>query len=315
MQTMNLPPTQPIPFVTGLRKLLRHFPYTEMLALFLPIYAYLYVKGYIALVRALLLMIPFIFAYSAGFVYNNITDTKDDPYLKTNPLVRGEVNQAHAWSVLYIAVAFSILSFLILYKSNIAQVVYFVYLFLCLAYSGCGVRFKETLLAPLIASFIVWVGGPVILLIEYKSLDKVTAALVLGSWLVFIGREVLHSITDYDTDIHSGYRTFAVRVGLHISSWIQNVSFVGGTLVLISSVCAYAGGWPPTSGAGLFLSIILGIAMTAQFAGSFSYQLIDPRASYLLIRVFYVTYAAVILQLAPLIVLMFVWVFCTSKRS
>jgi len=314
MQMMNLPPAQPTPLVTGLRKLLRHFPYTEMLALFLPVYAHLYVKGYIASVSALLLMIPFIFAYAAGFVYNNITDTKDDPYLKTNPLVRGEVSQAHAWSVFYITLAFSVLSFLLLYKSNIAQVVYFVYLFLCLAYSGCGVRFKETLLAPLIASFIVWVGGPVILLIEYKSLDKVTAALVLGSWLVFIGREVLHSITDYDTDIHSGYRTFAVRVGLHISSWIQNVSFVGGTLVLIGSVSAYAGGWP-ISGQGVLLSIILGLAMAVQFAASFSNQLIDPHASYFLIRVFYVTYAAVILQLAPLITLMFVWVFCTSKRS
>ncbi len=314
MQIMKAPPSQAVAFTTGLRKLMRHFPYTEMLALFLPIYAHLYTHGHIASPGVFLLMIPFIFADAAGFVYNNMTDTKDDPYSKANPLVRGEVSQAQARAVLGVSLALSIISFLLLYKTNVARLVYFVYLFLCLAYSGFGVRFKEMLVAPLVAAFIVWVGGPAILLIEFKRFDAVTFYLVLGSWLVFIGREVLHTITDYETDMHSGYRTFAVQVGLRISGWVQNIAFIAGTMLLIGSLYAYFGG-RSINAMGVLLFIIMGLAVAVHFAASLSKRPLASRAAYLLIRVFYVMYAAVILQLAPLIVLMFAWVFCTSKRS
>jgi 4-hydroxybenzoate polyprenyltransferase len=314
MQAMTMLPTQPVSFAAGLRRLMRHFPYTEMLALFLPIYAYLYAHGRIVSPVAILFMIPFIFADAAGFVYNNMTDTKDDPYRKANPLVRGEISLAQARIVLCVSLALSIISFLLLYKEALAQLVYFVYLFLCLAYSGCGVRLKETLVSPLVAAFIVWVGGPLILLTEFNNFDTVTIGLVLGSWLVFISREVLHTISDCESDMHSGYRTFAVRVGLRISGWIQNMAFIAGAVVLIGSLYHYFGGWP-ISAMSVLLFIILGLAVAVQLAASLSYQLLDPRAPYLLLRVFYVMYAAVILQLAPLIVLMFVWVFCTSKRS
>lgn len=314
MQTVTMPRTQLISSAANLGKLLRHFPYTEMLALFLPIYALLYVHGRIVSPVALLLMVPFVFAYAAGFVYNNITDIKDDPYIKTNPLVRGEVSQAYARAILSVCIAFSILSFLVLYNTNMARLVYFGYLFFCLAYSGCGVRFKERLAGPLIAAFVIWIGGPLILLTEFKSFDAVTIGLILGSWLVFIGREILHTITDYEADMRSGYRTFAIRAGLCTSSWTQNLSFIAGAMILASSLYIYFNGWP-TNAMGVLLFAVLGLAVMVHLVACLNSQLLDQRTAYLLIRLFYVMYTAVILQLSPLLVLMFAWIFLTSKRS
>jgi 4-hydroxybenzoate polyprenyltransferase len=314
MQRITTLLTQAIAFNTRLRKLLRHFPYTEMLSLFLPLYAYLYVNGYIVSANALLLMIPFIFAYAAGFIYNNITDTKDDPYIKPNPLVKGEISLAQAQIVLGVSLALSIASFLLLYKTNIAWLVYFAYLFLGLAYSGLGVRFKEMMIGPLVAAFIIWIGGPLILLTEFNSFDPVTLGLVLGSWLVFISREILHTIIDYEADLRSGYRTFTVRVGLRTSIWVQNITFITGAMFLTGSLYAYFGGWP-ISAMSIFLFTMVGLAVVVLAVANLSNRLLDPRAAYFLIRVFYIAYAGVILQLSPLIVLMFVWAFCTSKRS
>ncbi|MEM4723966.1 MAG: UbiA family prenyltransferase, partial [Candidatus Hadarchaeum sp.] len=252
--------------------------------------------------------------YAAGFVYNNMTDIKDDPYIKTNPLVRGEVSQAYARAILGICLAFSILSFLVLYNTNIARLVYFGYLFLCLAYSGCGIRFKERLAGPVVAAFVIWIGGPLILLTEFKSFDAVTIGLILGSWLVFIGREVLHTVTDYGADMRSGYRTFAIRVGLCTSSRIQNLAFITGAMILVSGLYIYFDGWP-TATMGVLLFAVLGLAIIVHLVAGLNSQLLDQRTAYLLIRLFYVMYTAVILQLSPLLVLMFAWVFLTSKRS
>jgi len=259
-------------------------------------------------------MLPFIFADAAGFVYNNISDIKDDPYMKANPLVRGEISLARARIVLGISLALSIISFLLLYKTSVARLVYFAYLFLCLAYSGLGVRFKETLAGPLVAAFIIWVGGPFILLTEFNNFDPVTIGLVLGSWLVFIGREILHTISDYESDMHSGYRTFAVRVGLRISGWLQNIAFIAGAMFLTGSLYAYFGGWSINT-INVLLSTMVVLSVAAQLVASLSNHLLDPRAAYFLIRVFYIAYAGVILQFPPLVVLMFVWAFCTTKRS
>ena len=314
MPTMNVPKTQSIAFSIGLRRLLRHFPYTEMLALFLPIYAYLYVQGRIKSPFTLLLMLPFIFADAAGFVYNNITDIKDDPYMKANPLVRGEIGLARARIVLGISLALSTISFLLLYKTDVARFVYFAYLFLCLAYSGLGIRFKETLAGPLVAAFIIWVGGPFILLTEFNNFDPVTIGLVVGSWLVFVGREILHTISDYESDMHSGYCTFAVRVGLRLSGWLQNIAFIAGAMLLTASLYAYFGGWS-INATSVLLFTIVGLAVVVLVVANLSNRPLDPRAAYFLIRVFYIAYTGVILQFPPLIVLMFVWAFCTSKRS
>ncbi|MEM4724198.1 MAG: UbiA family prenyltransferase [Candidatus Hadarchaeum sp.] len=311
---MSVLKTQGIASGTALHRLLRHFPYTEMLALFLPVYAHLYTYGRIASPAALLFMIPFIFADAAGFVYNNMTDTRDDPYVKPNPLVRGEISLAQAQMALGISLTLSIGSFLLLYRTNIARFVYFAYLFLVLAYSGLGIRLKETLVGLLFAAFIIWIGGPLILLAEFKSFDKATSGLILGSWLVFIGREVLHTITDYETDLRSGYRTFAVRAGLRISAWVQNAAFVAGAMLLASSLYTYFGGWP-TAAMDVSLFAIVVLAVVVHLVAGLNNCSAGQRTAYLLIRLFYVMYAAVILQLPPLLVLMFAWVFLTSKRS
>lgn len=284
-----------------------------MLAPFLPLYAYLWIQGYINSPSALLMMSPFVFADAAGFVFNNITDI-EDPYFKENPIVRGEIAWGQARIVLVVCLAISTLLFLLLYTTPVVFMIYFPYLFLCLAYSGLGLRFKETLLGPVVASFIVWVGGPLILTTEFMAFDGFTIGLLVGSLLVYIGRELHHMITDYENDLRSGYRTFAVQLGVQASSLLEAAAFVSGSVVLMISVLSFLGSWP-RNWISFLLIAILSLATIIQVVCNLMGMATDSRSPYLLVRVFYVLCSAVILKVAPLIALFFLWIFLTSKRS
>jgi len=73
--------------IGGVLKLMRHFPYTELLVVFFPFYAYLITVGYVTSPLALFLMAPFVLTNAVGFIYNNIVDL-NDPSTK-NPIVAG----------------------------------------------------------------------------------------------------------------------------------------------------------------------------------------------------------------------------------
>lgn len=62
----------------SIKKSVRSFPYTEYLFTFMPVYAYMYQKRVIESPFDLLLMIPFILANAAGFIYNTICDADSD---------------------------------------------------------------------------------------------------------------------------------------------------------------------------------------------------------------------------------------------
>ncbi len=309
----NILPIQQKSFWDGIRKLTRHFPYTEMLAVFLPFYAYLWSNNHNNSFSALLMMLPFIFAYAAGFAFNNILDTKD-PQFKENPIVRGELTLEQAKIITYVLLITSILLFLCLFSHAISFVIYFPYLFLCLAYSGLGLRLKESFIGPLIASFIIWVGGPLILTAEFHAFDKFTIGFLVGSLLVYTGRELHHMVRDYQNDIRSGYQTLVVRLGVKISAVLETVSFIAGAVFLALSIRPFLGIWPDNWVS--YLSLLTLIAATVfQFACRISGPKVDSKPAYLLIRVFYVLSAAVVLQVNPLVTIFFLWIFFTSKRS
>ena len=75
--------------IRGVLKLMRHFPYTELLVVFFPFYAYLITIGYVTSPLALFLMAPFVLTNAVGFIYNNIVDL-NDPSAK-NPIVAGDI--------------------------------------------------------------------------------------------------------------------------------------------------------------------------------------------------------------------------------
>lgn len=299
-------------FFRGVLKLMRHFPYTELLVVFFPFYAYLIALGYVTSPFALLLMVPFILTNAVGFIYNNITDVNDP--LAKNPIVAGAITLRQAQAVFVLFFIASIISFVLQYTSLTAWSIFFVYYFFGLAYSGLGLRLKESLVGPIVASFIIWVGGPLVLTAEFNVFNGVTGALLVGTFFVYIGRETYHTIIDYNNDLKSKNHTLAVTVGLRGACTVKDITFLVGSTLFLFSIYSYFQGWPSD-----FISILLILLVIVSAALVIAYDLgvrfYDPRNPWLLTKLFYVWYAAVLLRFDALIALLFIWVFLTSKRS
>ena len=308
-------PKQSLSLSMGLRILWRHFPYTEMLAVFMPIYAFAYnAKGF-RVPQVLLLLVPFIFAFAAGFTYNDIADTADDPYVKTNPLVRQQITRRQAQIALVASLIISFASFYLQYRDIVARIVFPIYIFLCLAYSGLGIRFKETYFGPAVASFIIWTGGPLILAIEFDMLSWELWGFVSGVWLIYTAREIHHMVGDYNCDRESGYRTFAVRLGVLRARYTENVLFVaGGSMLVISALGLMRPVSPPSWGIlGLFAILIL--AACLHVFGNPPSIARETRGGYWLVRLFFVALATASLQLDPAVAVLVLWAFVISHRS
>lgn len=301
------------PLFQGVRRLLRHFPYTEMLVLFLPLYAYLIAGGKITSPWTLIYIVPFIFADAAGFVFNDMMDIRD-PATKKNPIVAGELTKQQAQLLLLICLAVSIVLFLEFYSSIASRLIYFGYLFLCLSYSGLGIRFKETLIGPLVASFIVWIGGPFVFAIEHDILNIATIELLAGSFLIYVGREMLHMIVDYEHDVMSGYKTFSVRVSLPTQYAIKAFTFCVGSILLIASVNSYLGERLGTIDIVL-LWLVIGGAALFEIAACRGNTLFDHRVPYMTIRFFLVLLTILILNFSSIIAALVIWIYITSKRG
>jgi 4-hydroxybenzoate polyprenyltransferase len=298
--------------IRGVLTIMRHFPYTELLVVFFPFYAYLITLGYITSPSALLLLVPFILTNAVGFIYNNIADV-NDPRAK-NPIVAGDITLRQAQAVFILFFAASIISFVLQYTSLTAWAIFFVYYFFGLAYSGLGLRFKESVVGPFVASFIIWVGGPLVLTTEFNVFNVITVGLLLGTFFVYIGRETYHTIIDYYNDLKSRNQTLAVTLGLRGAYAVKDITFLVGSTLFLSSMYSYFQGWPSD-----FISILLVLLVIASAVLVIAYdlgvRLYDPRNPWLLTKLFYIWYAAVILKLDALIALLFIWVFLTSKRS
>ncbi|MGD0450531.1 MAG: UbiA family prenyltransferase, partial [Candidatus Bathyarchaeia archaeon] len=182
-----------------------------------------------------LLIIPFIPAMAAGFIYNAICDAAKDPKFK-NPITNGTLPKEVAQIV---AIAFALISailFFLLYSSLVALSISTLYLILWFAYSGLKIRFKETYLAPIVASFVLWVGAPLILVAEFNSFKILIDGLLLGLFFVFFSFEVNHTIGDYDLDLKYDCRTFAVRVGQKKAIIAKHITLsFGYALILLSA--------------------------------------------------------------------------------
>ena len=298
--------------IGGVLKLMRHFPYTELLVVFFPFYAYLIAIGYVTSPFALFLMVPFVLTNAVGFIYNNIVDL-NDPSAK-NPIVAGDITLRRARVVFIVFFAVSIASFLLQYTSRDAWAVFFVYYFFGLAYSGLGLRFKESLIGPIVASFVIWVGGPLVLATEFNVFDAVTVGLLLGTFFVYIGRETYHTIIDYYNDLESKNRTLAVTLGLKRAYAVKNGTFLLGSALFLFSIYSYFQGWPSDS-ISILLVLLVIFSATLIIAYDLGVRFYDARNPWLLTKLFYIWYASVLLKLDALIALLFIWVFLTSKRS
>src|SRR5512136_1372074 len=73
----------------------RVFPYGRYLITLFPFYAFLIADGTVDSVWQLAYVLPFVFAFSAGFIYNTLCDAPTDPESK-NPITRGDFSKRQA---------------------------------------------------------------------------------------------------------------------------------------------------------------------------------------------------------------------------
>ncbi len=292
--------------------LARHFPYTEYLAVFAPLLAWFYSEDLFHTLAGLAYLLPCILNTTAGFIYNNLMDRRD-PFEKPNPFVHGTVTVAYGVKLLVICLALELLSFVALYRSPWAYACFAVYLFLSLAYSGLGLRFKERASGPLVAGFVVWVGGALVLCVELRAQGWMYL-LLAGAWLIGVAREIFHMLLDYKADLSSGFATFAVRAGPVAAHRALRAAIFGGAGLLVASLAAFSG-WSPAGQAPWWAAATVLVALGLAFLPVADHREPLRRSPFLAFRLFYFVFAAYILALDPLATGLVVWAFVTSKRS
>jgi 4-hydroxybenzoate polyprenyltransferase len=298
----------------SLPDLFRHFPYLTISAQYFPLFAYLYARGEIDSPAALLMLAPFVFSSAAGFAYNNLADRRDPPF-KLNPIADGRLTASQARALILFCIASSFGAFALLYRSPWAWLVYLLYIFLGFAYSGLGLRLKETLAGPFIAAFVIWTAGPLILALEYNQLGDETIASLLGAiYLIYVGREVYHTLIDYENDLRAGYRTFAVRTGSITRRTMLFLAVSAGALCLLWSLYTVLDGAAPNTLALLLAAMII-LAAGLEALYCLRHEGFHPATAFFLLRTAFILYAALILNLPALVTALLLWAFLIDRRN
>lgn len=297
----------------GLRRLLRHFPFTGFQVVFLPLFAHLVVSGRLTRGLAVAQVVPFVLATTAGYIYNNLTDLRDPPH-KPNPVADGTLVPAVARRLLGAVLAAAVASFALLYRRPEAWLAFGAYLGLTLAYSGLGVRFKETWLGPFLGAAVLWVGGPAILAIETRATSGPVGWMLASACLTFSARELCHTLTDLADDRASGYRTFAVRAGADVTRRLE----IGLLAAGLAAWSWSAGAMLPASAPALQRAVVpalgcaaLLVAALARRPGRAATVALD--APYPIVKLAWISGALLILDLDPATTGLLLWLFLTSK--
>ncbi len=302
-------------FCSGIISMSRAFPYGRYLITVFPFFAVLIHNGLIISPRSFLLIIPFVTAMAAGFIYNTICDAQKDPKGK-NIITRGDFSKNNAYVVLITSIIISLLIFWLTYTSKIALIFFIFYIFIWLGYSGLKIRFKETYLATIIASIVLWVGAPFILLIEFHYFDYSTIFLLLGLFVIYIGHEIKHTTIEHDIDKEYDCKTFAVRCGKKYASIIEYVSLIVGFLLLLTGSYYFE---PSLIGFTLLFSILFSISLisTIWYGIKVGYNLhkdlIFITMPYIVTKTFIIAYGFMVLQLPIILVLFIIWIFFMDR--
>lgn len=285
-------------FILKIKALTRVFPYNRYLITLLPFFASMMHFGMISSPISFMLVVPFITAMAAGFVYNGICDAEKDPNEK-NIITRGEVTKYNAYIIFTVLIIISIYIFSLVYTSKIALIIFIIYILLWLVYSGLEIRFKETYLGVIIASLVLWTGAPFIILLEFYYFNSSLGFLLLGLFLIYIGFEIRHTITDYEMDLEYNCKTFTVRCGKKRATIIENITLILGNFFLLSSIYLLNEN----------LSTIFTIIFAVLFLISIALKIYNfDMFPYFISKLFIITYSCIVLQLPILIIFFVVWI-------
>lgn len=301
-------------FLEPLGALFRRFPYIDLSTQYIPVFAYLYINGLATHLSDLALLLPFIFGHAAGFAYNNLEDD-GDPAFRGNPVEQGQIDpQTVRWMVIGLLLL-SLVTFALFYSRWQAWLAYIIYVLLGLAYSGLGLRLKESLLGPFVAAYALYTAGPLaIALDKLPSWAPGAIGLLVGVYLVFVGREIFHTYIDRENDLQTGYQTFGVRLSIKTQLISLALACIGGSLVLAWSMVRFSGGWPQ-NGLGLAAGACILAAAGLQIRYTIRFAPHHPVTAFIFYRLGFVLYGAYILDLAPLVAALFIWVFLINRKG
>lgn len=303
-------------FILGIITMSRVFPYGRYLITVFPFFAVLIHNGLISSPMSFLLIIPFVTAMAAGFIYNTICDSEKDPKEK-NIITRGDFTKNNAFVVLITSIIISLLIFLLTYTSKIALILFIFYIFLWLGYSGLKIRFKETYLATIIASIVLWVGAPIILLIEFQYFDYSITFLLIGLLFVYIGHEIKHTTIEHDMDLEYKCKTFAVRFGKKYATIIEYITLILGFFFLLNSIYYLQETLFAEVTVLFALLFLISLILTVSYGYKVNYNLsrdlIFITLPYIATKIFIIAYSCMVLQLPILLVLFVMWIFFIDR--
>jgi 4-hydroxybenzoate polyprenyltransferase len=299
--------------IKGFYKASRMFPYLEQLILVFPFYAILAFNGFITSAYSLVLILPFMGVMAAGGMYNTICDASYDPKEK-NPITRGDISKETISIGMIFSIVISILLFILFYKSYLAFIIFLFYIFLWLAYSGFKIRFKESVLGPLIASFIGYLAAPFIILIEFNYFNYSSNLLLLGLFIIYLAHEIKHTVVDYDEDKLSNCKTFAVLFNVGYSSLMEYLLLIVGFVLLLGS--SYSIGNSYIFNIIFIVLFLISIISTVTYGIKNNFkinEIIYNAIPYILTRVFIIVYACLIFKLPALLILFIIWILFIDK--
>jgi 4-hydroxybenzoate polyprenyltransferase len=216
------------------------FPFGDYFFVVFPFISILLTDGLMNSIWDLLLVIPYGISMASGFIHNTICDLATDPKEK-NIIGQGHLQKGLAENSMVILMLLAIISSIILYNSWIAIALFWSIILMALAYNGLGMRLKESMFGPIIASITLWIGAPLVILTEFNYIkNSLVLLLVFGIFFVYIGYEIQHTIRDYEIDLAYGNKTFSVRAGKKNAVMVEYLSVFLGYILLISSIYTYS---------------------------------------------------------------------------
>ena len=287
-------------------KSLKYGPY---LVTMFPVFALLFYNGLINSPWSVAYIIPFIPAFAAGFMYNTVCDAKMDPAEK-NPITSGAISKRLVLTSAVILFLVSILLLLLIYSSETAWLLFLVLIFLWFSYSGLKLRFKESILGPIIASIGFFVLPPAILLSEFNFFSFESIMLILGIFLIYLGHEIRHTVLDYESDLSFNCKTFAVILGKKNSTLIEYITLIMGYAFLLVSIYYFI---PDLYLTLLFTIVFIACAVSTIIYGiqrnfDITEDVVLNTIPYTVTRIALVVLGLLILNLPIVLILFIIWI-------
>lgn len=296
--------------VKGLYLSSRKFPYYGYLITVFPIFCILISNGFINSLNSLLMLFPFVTAMTAGFMYNTFCDADQDPEDK-NSITRGDVSKKLVLSSIIILSIGSLIFTALLYSSITSMIIFLIYLFFWLAYSGLKIRFKETIFGPGIASIVLYVGAPIVLVGQFNYFNNVTSSLLLGLFFIYFGHEIKHTILDYKEDFLSNCKTYAVIIGKKNAIISEYITLIIGYIFLITSLYFYSGIFNIFF-IGFVILLTVSIISTISFGSRLKLDINNDaflyKFPYVSTRIFIIMFGCLVLNIPLLLAFFILWI-------